>query len=180
MTLLLNLWGGPGIGKSTTAAGVFSGLKQRGVRAEYVQEYAKDLTWEHDSARLTNQLLITGEQIQRTKRLLNQVQVIVTDSPVMLGCMYTTCKATQEAIREQYKYHFDGHTSLDILLKRKKAWSCIGRNQTYDEAVEIDKRLAAQFASNPPSSVWALDGGTQETIDTISRRVAKWVNNDGS
>ena len=44
--LCVNLFGGPGIGKSTTAAGVFNLLKLHGIETELITEFAKDLVWE--------------------------------------------------------------------------------------------------------------------------------------
>lgn len=46
MTKVINLYGGPGTGKSSTAGMLFAHLKLRGVNCEYVQEYAKDAAWE--------------------------------------------------------------------------------------------------------------------------------------
>lgn len=45
-TLIVNLYGGPGTGKSTGAAYIFSKLKMDGIDAEYVTEFAKDKVWE--------------------------------------------------------------------------------------------------------------------------------------
>lgn len=39
---VINLFAGPGSGKSTTCAGVFSKLKLAGVNCEMALEYAKD------------------------------------------------------------------------------------------------------------------------------------------
>ena len=55
MTILCNIYGGPGSGKSTSAAGVFSLLKTHGVNAELVTEFAKDLVWEGRDVTLDNQ-----------------------------------------------------------------------------------------------------------------------------
>ena len=44
MAVVINLFGGPGCGKSTGAAYVFSKLKMLGVNAELTSEYAKDKT----------------------------------------------------------------------------------------------------------------------------------------
>lgn len=43
-TLVVNLFGGPGSGKSTGAAYVFARLKMLGYNAELVTEFAKDKT----------------------------------------------------------------------------------------------------------------------------------------
>ena len=40
-TLLVNLYAGPGAGKSTGAAYIFAKLKMAGIDCEYVSEYAK-------------------------------------------------------------------------------------------------------------------------------------------
>ena len=45
-TLVVNLFAGPGAGKSTGAAYIFSMLKMAGIDTEYVNEYAKDKVWE--------------------------------------------------------------------------------------------------------------------------------------
>lgn len=44
--LVINMFGGPCTGKSTTATAVFSLLKMHDVNIEYTSEFAKDLTWE--------------------------------------------------------------------------------------------------------------------------------------
>ena len=41
-TIVVNLIGGPGSGKSTTAAGLFYNLKKLGINCEMALEYAKD------------------------------------------------------------------------------------------------------------------------------------------
>ena len=42
--LIINLFGAPGVGKSTGAAYIFSKLKMAGMNAELVTEFAKDKT----------------------------------------------------------------------------------------------------------------------------------------
>ena len=42
-TLVVNLFGGPGTGKSTTMAHVFAELKWRGYDCEMSNEYAKEV-----------------------------------------------------------------------------------------------------------------------------------------
>jgi broad-specificity NMP kinase len=44
-TLVVSLFAGPGVGKSTMATGIFSALKFKGIECEYVSEYAKNLVW---------------------------------------------------------------------------------------------------------------------------------------
>ena len=90
-TLLVNLYAGPGAGKSTGAAYIFAKLKMAGVDCEYVSEYAKDRVWQEDQFPLQHcQLYVTGKQCLKIIRLLGKVDVVVIDSPIALGAMYTT------------------------------------------------------------------------------------------
>ena len=59
--LVVNLFGVPGAGKSTGAAYVFSKLKMKGINAELVTEFAKDIVWENNSRGLKNQEYIFGK-----------------------------------------------------------------------------------------------------------------------
>ena len=45
-TTIINLYGGPGAGKSTSASDLFVILKERGVNAELAREYVKRWAWE--------------------------------------------------------------------------------------------------------------------------------------
>ena len=81
MTIIVNLFAGPGSGKSTTAAGVFYHLKRKNINCELVREYAKELVWEKSFEKLKDQGHVTLEQQHRVNILKPYVDVIVTDSP---------------------------------------------------------------------------------------------------
>ena len=61
-TIVVNLFAGPGAGKSTGAAYIFSMLKMAGIDTEYVNEYAKDKVWEDNKEVFKCQFLISGKQ----------------------------------------------------------------------------------------------------------------------
>ena len=54
--IVVNLFAGPGSGKSTTCAGVFSKLKLIGINCEMALEYAKDKVWENSLDVLNDQI----------------------------------------------------------------------------------------------------------------------------
>lgn len=83
--LVVNLFGVPGAGKSTGAAYVFSMLKMRGINVEYIPEYAKDKVWEDNTEVFKNQAYVFGKQSFRMSRCKDKVDVIVTDSPLLLS-----------------------------------------------------------------------------------------------
>ena len=53
--VVINLFGGPGCGKSTAASYIFSKLKMLGINAELATEFAKDKTWEGNMKAITCQ-----------------------------------------------------------------------------------------------------------------------------
>jgi hypothetical protein len=134
--LVTNLFGGPGIGKSTLAAGIFSLLKLHGVNAELVTEFAKDLTWEERHKTLTNQYYVWGKQYHRMWRLRDDVDIIVTDSPLLLSLIYgETCPPFHQTVIETYHSTFK---NLNYFLRRIKPYNPKGRNQDLEEAKNID------------------------------------------
>ena len=135
--ILVNLYGAPGVGKSTGAAYIFSQLKMRGINAELVTEFAKDKVWEGSKAVFENQAYIFGKQYFRISRCADQVDVIVTDSPLLLSILYNNDEdlgGTFDAVvrRVAKKYN-----SKNYYLKRVKDYNPSGRFQTEEESDEI-------------------------------------------
>jgi hypothetical protein len=137
VTLIVNLVAGPGAGKSTTAAGVFHELKMRGYNAEYVQEYAKDITWEDASRKLENQVYILGKQWHRLWRVATKVDVVVTDCPLFLSLVYGE---NEPLCFMELVLNLTGRfENSTYFIERKKPYVPLGRNQTESEAKEIDE-----------------------------------------
>lgn len=134
--LVVNLFAGPGAGKSTTAAGVFFELKSRGVNCELAAEYAKDLCWEERHRTFTDQIYIFGKQYHRIHRLLGQVQVIITDSPIMLTPVYDgeKRKSLEVLVAEEHSKMW----TYNAFLKRKKPFNAKGRNHDLEQSQALD------------------------------------------
>jgi hypothetical protein len=139
MALVCNLVAGPGAGKSTTAAGVFHELKMRGYNAEYVQEYAKDITWEDASRKLENQVYILGKQWHRLWRVATKVDIVVTDCPLFLSLVYG--EGEPQCFKDLVLYLHGQNDNLNYFVDRKKKYNPLGRNQTELEARAIDESV---------------------------------------
>lgn len=143
MTLIINMFGGPGAGKSTMAAGLFHGLKSRGVICELITEKAKYFTWERNKTALSNQLFVTAHQIYHQEIVEQQVDVVVTDSPIILGLFYYREQNLEirEPFRRFLRATFDAKNNLNVYLKRGRDYNSIGRSQTEEEACMIDEEV---------------------------------------
>lgn len=107
MKTLINIFGGPGSGKSTYAMWLTAELKKLGVNVELVTEVAKDLVYEGRNIEWLTQAELLGAQSKRELRLLRNptVEAVITDSPVFLGrCFeeFYSKRTTLQAFIEQY------------------------------------------------------------------------------
>jgi hypothetical protein len=129
---VINLFGGPGAGKSTTAAGVFWLLKNRGLRVELVTEYAKALAWAKRGEELSDQFYVYSKQHHRQHVLKGQVDFCVTDSPLLLPLLYNQTEPPsfrQYVIDNWYRYD-----NINFFIQRVKPYVALGRWQNEQEA----------------------------------------------
>jgi hypothetical protein len=170
-TLVVNLLAGPGSGKSTLASGIFFDLKMKNINVELTSEFCKDLVYEERHHTMLDQIYIFGKQFHRIFRLLGKVDVIITDSPLLLSSVYDSEK------RETFKkFVLEEHQKMwtyDVFIKRKKVYSPKGRSQTENEAKEIDKAIVDMlFDNNIPFETFE---GTIEGKDLIVKKILLWL-----
>lgn len=147
--LIINLFGAPGAGKSTGAAYVFSQLKAAGVNAELVTEFAKDKVWEGTKAVFENQAYIFGKQYFRISRLEGKVDVVITDSPILLSAFYNDNDHVlgEEFDKLVFKV-FDYYNRIDVFVHRVKPYNEAGRFQTEEESDAVSKEMFINTASS--------------------------------
>jgi hypothetical protein len=141
----INFFGGPGSGKSTTAAYLFSEFKYNTtISIELVREYVKNWAYEKRPVNKFDQIYIFGKQMREEYRnFLGGVQHIVTDSPLYLGPVYARKYIPDTNIAESLEGHnrdFEqDFPSLNIFLDRgDKLYNPEGRYQSAEEAKAID------------------------------------------
>ena len=170
--LIVNLFGGPGVGKSTTAAGVFTLLKLHDVECELITEYAKDLVWEERHKTFRDQQYIFAKQNHRLWRVHDRVDVVVTDCPLMLSPIYgERYKTGSLEFNKNVEQVTDTYNNLNIVLERTKKYNQNGRNETEDEARDVDnaiKRVLADYGMP-----WTVVPGNFEGINQIFELVTK-------
>lgn len=141
MTRIVNLFGGPGCGKSTSKAGLFYRMKLAGLKVESVDEYAKELTYDEDWDRLSKQGHVTRTQERRQRRLIDKVDWVVTDSPLLLGIFYVNGEQATPALFEDIERMFNRYENVNVYINRVKPYAPYGRSQSEDEARVLDTRI---------------------------------------
>jgi adenylate kinase family enzyme len=164
--LVVNLFAGPGAGKSTTAAKIFAALKDRGINVELAGEYAKDLTWEGRHRTLADQFYVFGKQHHRIYRLVTDCDVIVTDSPILMGLAYAD--GYPQEFKQTVRWAFNRYRNLNFLLKRTKPYNPKGRNQTLEEAKQKDVEILRLLS-------WTKEPFKRVSDDQIDEIVAQVV-----
>jgi len=137
---IINLFAGPGSGKSTTAAGLFHKMKIEGCNVEMVTEYAKDMTWENRHNVLSDQLYLLAKQNRRIHRLEGKVDYVVTDSPIIMGVVYTDPKYYPSFFKMIGEI-FHSYNNCNFFLHRPETYSEVGRNQTLTDAKILDTKI---------------------------------------
>lgn len=147
---VVNLFGGPGSGKSTFAARMFTLMKMRGLSVELITEYAKDVTWEQRTPILSDQLYLTAKQNRRVMRLMDHdVDFAVTDSPILLSSVYAQLNGNvmYDSLVPLIREVYNSYDNISILLSRTVEYSTLGRSQTESEAVTIDTAVINELSA---------------------------------
>ncbi len=149
--VVINLYGGPGAGKSTIAAHIFALLKHRGINSELITEYVKNWVWEGREIKRNDQYYLFAKQARFESLKFKEVDVIVTDAPVWLSAIY---EAKYEPKPHICQLLIDKHVALakeygiehkHVFLHRTKPYQTLGRLQTEQEAKEIDNEILDYF-----------------------------------
>ena len=137
--IVINLFAGPGVGKSTTRALIFAHCKIAGIKIEETTEYAKDLQYEERFDILADQLYVLAKQNRKLECLKNKVDCVISDSPILLGIAYKPLEYLSTNFNALAFELFHTYTNITFFLERdtnEANYQTYGRSQTYNEAVE--------------------------------------------
>lgn len=150
------------------AAALFADLKMHGFNAELVTEYAKDKVWEHNDTVFSNQVYILGKQSYRVSRVAGQVDVIITDSPILLSAIYNPDPEIQNELEALTVKMFNQYNNLNIVLKRTFPYQKEGRIHSEEQSSEIYYKIIGCLNQNGIGySVFDNKDDTQQTLMDI-------------
>jgi hypothetical protein len=166
MAIVVNLFAGPGVGKSTTAARIFAELKMHGVNCEMALEFAKDKVWEESFKTMDDQIYIFGKQFHKIWRLKDKVDVIICDSPLPISIVYD--KENSEALHTLIMEQFNKFDNYNVLLTRSGEYQKEGRVQTEEEAKGVDEMVKKVLKDyNIVHRVMPIDGAAMKITERI-------------
>ena len=166
MAIVVNLFAGPGVGKSTNAAKIFADLKMKGVNCEMALEFAKDKVWEESFKTMDDQIYIFGKQFHKIWRLKDKVDVIICDSPLPISIVYA--KENSEPFHALIMEQFNKFKNLNFYLKRSANYQSEGRIQTEEEAKKIDDVVRNVLVDNKiPFVTLDIDNAANSIVEIV-------------
>jgi hypothetical protein len=157
-TIVINLLGGPGVGKTVLAAALFAHMKMQGVNVEQVQEEVKGLIYENRRPQAFDQLYYLGVQSRKESQFYNKVDFIVTDAPLLLFPFYESYEAlgntTMDAVIGFQSLALKNDIRhVNFHLSSLDNYSTNGRFQNHAEAQNTQNRLRAWLGQNHISAI---------------------------
>jgi len=152
--LVVNLFGAPCSGKSTAASYIFSKLKINGINAELVTEFVKDMVYDKNNKAINNQLYLLGNQYYKMDKLRNEVDVIVTDSPLPLNIIYNkNYNIFGDCFDDLVINCFKSFYNLSYLLKPVHSYKTDGRIHTQEESNDLYEEIKYLCYNKIPSTI---------------------------
>ena len=116
MSKLINLFGGPGIGKSSIANGITYKLKKKHISCNNPYEFPKRLAWDNNIPAIKDQLYVFANQHRGIAECYGKVDYIVIDSPILFSTIY------HAYYTEGYPAEFYGQEFHDLVISLHKKY----------------------------------------------------------
>lgn len=142
-TVIANLYGAPGAGKSTGSAYIFGQLKMNNISVELVREFVKDKIYEKSEGVFNDQVYILGKQHFRQTNVKGNVDVIITDCPLIVQAYYTDKYKFPYAdeLRQLVLKLYSLENNINYFVNRDKPYNPDGRFQTEADSDSISGNL---------------------------------------
>lgn len=144
-TVVINIIGGPGCRKSEIAAQLFSELKKTGMSVELIHNPIKKYIYTNNLSMLNNQMALFAEQQYMLDSYAGKVDCIIQDCSLLFSVVYDNTNNQLFKALVMQEYH--KFKNLDFYIVRGDTqYQNNGHLNTYEEAVEIDKRMKDAYS----------------------------------
>jgi nicotinamide riboside kinase len=168
---VINLLGGPGVGKSILAARLFAEMAVNDYSVELVHESAKDFKWEDWDHIFPEQDYISAHQHRLIRRLVrHDVEYAVVDSSLLLAGVYQP-KWYPESFFPFVLDMYKSYDNLNIRLIRNPnlPYKQPGRNESHDQALEKDNQVVELMKKHniPYHEIMVGDTALQQAMEIV-------------
>jgi hypothetical protein len=138
---IINLFGAPSAGKSTTMLGLTYHMKLMGLSVENTPEFFKEMIYEDSKPNLFGgQLYVLGEQNRRIARLNGKNDFAITDCPLPLIGFYTP-KDYISGFNEFVRTLNNTYDNCNYFIVRNHEFENEKRVHGETESISIEKNL---------------------------------------
>jgi nicotinamide riboside kinase len=170
---VINLFGGAGVGKSTTASHLHYLMKKQGKKCDIANEYAKKLTYENNLDKINDQLYLLAKQHNQIHVVRNTLDYIIMDSPLLLSAIYDIYQS--DTLRQHCIELHQRYDTLNFYIRRETEYDTVGRYHTEDESKVVDTKICNFLSENNiPFFEVGLDSG-EEILQIINTYEEKAV-----
>ena len=151
-------------------ADVFAELKWLGINCGMSLEYPKRKVWEESAHVLDNQVYVFGKQYHTQKMLEGQVDVILTDAPLINSIVYDERFGSDFAkvVRQRY----DEFHNINVFLTRVRPYILKSKRQAEEEArtIEETKRVLREIGAG-----YVEFPGSKESTSAIAEYIMVYL-----
>jgi hypothetical protein len=157
MSRIINLFSGPGVGKTSIASGLLYQLKKRHISCDAPYEFPKVLAWDENHSAIKDQLYVIANQHRGIVKSWGKVDYIILDSPILLSLVYKSYYKGTEYPSNLYTESFDKmvldihlqYNNINILLKRGNGvHNEKERYQNLEQSIDLDNRIKNMLDEN--------------------------------
>lgn len=171
--IIVNFFGGPGAGKTTAAADLFSSLKKNHVEAQLVGEFATECVLEGNQEALEDQVYIFGNTYHRMVSAHKSAPVTVIDSPILLSLIYQTGlpESFNDLIIEMHNRLDNFNVMLDVRDEAHNH-SMVGRVHSLSESVGLDHQIKTML------DLHSIPYVLQSDVESSGKKLIPYLTNE--
>jgi predicted ATPase len=132
--VVVEIYGGPGTGKTTFSAELYGALKRTGLHVTLVTEEATTCIQANDMVGLTCQAYLLGASARRLRQVATSYDVVVMEAPLLLNPVYDRDRSP--ALRALAEEEHRRYRNLPLLLSPlpREQFTTAGRVHDADSA----------------------------------------------
>ncbi|MBQ0064266.1 MAG: AAA family ATPase [Firmicutes bacterium] len=176
-TIVINIIGGPGSGKTTIAAGLYAQLKRLGYDVENVPEFSNELVFEEHMSAFNDRLYMHAMQNHRLFVMNGKLDYIITDSPLLLTSIYNDFylkdkmpASYNEMIHLAVKETHNLYHNVTYYLERNTNYNVVGRRENETDAIALDTLVLDYLHQNQISyKTISIENGVDEILEDLKK-----------